>query len=103
MAQRRIQRGRQLTALPAGTKSMGRSSQTSAPLPRAGENPDAGPGRLRAAPGLVPVAAAGARMDPASRPRRAAGAHLPGAVGRYQGGGAEMSPQARRDAVIFKI
>ena len=41
--------------------------------------------------GAFPLAAVGRRLDPASRPRRAAGPHVPGAVGRHQGGGAAMS------------
>ena len=58
-------------------------------------------GRRRGAFRRLPLAR---RLDQASRSRRAAGPHVPGAVGGSQGRGAPMSGATDgREAVIFKI
>ena len=70
---------------------LGRNGATAAPLPRADEGFHAPSRRARAQARRLPLAAAGRRLDAASRSRCTAGAHVPGAVGRHQGGGAAMS------------
>ena len=57
-------------------------------------------GALGRAARRVPLAAVGRRLDPASRSRRAAGPHVPGAVGRHQGRGAAMSGGAAEQAAM---